>query len=136
MKESIIVRCPECGQWVEIPYSGAGSRALESFGHAYEVGERFAKGMGLSSKMQKALGTLTSFAGGATGVTYAKAAFEGAFGDAYNGSCPSCGHELSYDDDSFDETDQYNIFCEEVEQEERENSLSYKLKSRFKISLL
>lgn len=131
MKESIIVRCPECGQWVEIPYSGAGTRALESFGRAYEVGENFAKGMGLSSKMQKALGTFTSFAGGATGVTYAKAAFEGAFGDAYNGSCPECGHEFSYDNDSFDETEEYNDFLEELEQEKRENSLSYILKSRF-----
>ena len=131
MKESITVRCPECGQWVRIPYTGAGDRALESFGRAYEIGENFAKGMGLSSKMQKALGAITSFAGGATGVTYAKAAFDGAFGDAYNGSCPNCGHEFSYDNDSFDEIDEYNEFLEELEQEEREDSLSYMLISRF-----
>ena len=131
MKESIIVRCPECGQWVEIPYSGAGSRFLEGLGAAYDVGENVAKKIGLSSKMQKLFGTAASFAGGATGVAWAKAAIDGAFGDAYNGSCPQCGHELSYDNDSFDETGEYNEFIEEAEQEERENSLSYMLKSRF-----
>ncbi len=131
MKDSIIVRCPECGQWVEIPYSGAGTRFIEGLSSAYDTGVNVAKKMGLSSKMQKILGTATSYAGGATGVAWANAAIEGVFGDAYNGLCPTCDCQLSFDDDSADQTEEYNEFIEEEEKTERENSLSYLLKEHF-----
>lgn len=124
MKDSIIVKCPDCGQWVEIPYKGGAKRFIEGFGSAYDSADKIAKKWGLNSKWRKAVATVASAMSGFTGHALIKGTIDGTFGDAYSGLCPECGHEFSIEDDKLDERDKYDY-------ETNDNSQFFILKNRF-----
>lgn len=133
MKDTIIVRCPSCGQWVAIKRKSFSDKAndsiMESAEKSYSYGADFVEGLGFGKTMQNIAGTFTSLIAGATNIPTAKMVLRGVFEDAFHGFCPKCNYELSFDDDSVDETEDYNKYIKE--ENNRENSPSVMLKKRF-----
>ncbi len=131
MKESITVRCPVCGQWVEIPYLNAINRmavgTVETFSKSQEV---FA---GIKNKkIKKVAEGISGYVTIASGIPLLKGAYDAMLCSPYEGTCPKCGYEFSYDDDSEDQSEEYDKFeADLIEKENREN-LSFLLVERAK----
>lgn len=124
MKDTIIVQCPACGQWLEIPHLNALERmvfgTIENVGKVQDVIDDSVSNHKLKNLAKKVIGYLHV----ASGIPLLKGAANAALDSVYHCQCENCGYELSFDDDSHDQREEHKKYLAQLEESERNSNLS------------
>ena len=123
----MIQRCPNCGKWCEKTKDGILAKAGRGFIDAAVGGAEIGESIGgFFGKTGEKIGFyLGSAVSGATGVAPLNAVKESLIGSNYKFQCSGCGHEWEVDDESEDQTEEYEYEQQHLQElaELREQSL-------------
>lgn len=114
--ESIIQKCPNCGQWIEVEESSVLDKADAGITKLINFGEKYGKKLGgiLGKSGEKYGKKLGGFAANAGGGLLA-GGLGAVLGDNYEISCPACGYRWSVADSDEDQSKEYQQEIVEVE---------------------
>lgn len=110
-KDSIIVQCPKCGQWVRIERQNFLQRVDDSFTESASKIYQFGEDLGLGRKGKKVL----TFLAGGTYLPAIKALYNGATESPFHGFCPECNYEFAIEGEYADQSEEYEQWLEEID---------------------